>query len=159
MASLHIRAAAAADLPILGRLGAHLMRLHHDFDRLRFLEPGTDPEKGYARFLGSALQDPDSVVLVADAAGDVVGYVYAAVEPLSWKDLRDRCGYIHDLVVDPAQRGHGAGSALLEAACEWLGTRGVPRVVLDTADKNVGAQRLFARAGFRRTMVEMTREL
>jgi RimJ/RimL family protein N-acetyltransferase len=31
--------------------------------------------------------------------------------------------------------------------------------VLSTADRNEAAQRLFERAGFRRTMIEMTREL
>jgi hypothetical protein len=31
--------------------------------------------------------------------------------------------------------------------------------VLCTADRNEGAQRLFASLGFRRTMIEMTREL
>jgi len=36
---------------------------------------------------------------------------------------------------------------------------GAPRVVLWTAEKNDPAQRLFTRLGFRRTMIEMTREL
>jgi len=40
----------------------------------------------------------------------------------------------------------------------WLEARGAPRVVLSTAAGNEAAQRLFAGAGFRRTMVEMTRE-
>jgi RimJ/RimL family protein N-acetyltransferase len=35
----------------------------------------------------------------------------------------------------------------------------MPRVILWTAEKNDAAQQLFARAGFRRTMIEMTREL
>ena len=35
----------------------------------------------------------------------------------------------------------------------------MPRVVLLTAERNEAAQRLFARAGFRRTMIEMTREM
>jgi ribosomal protein S18 acetylase RimI-like enzyme len=42
---------------------------------------------------------------------------------------------------------------------EALKSRGAPRVVLSTAEKNHAAQRLFDRAGFRRTMIEMTREL
>ena len=41
----------------------------------------------------------------------------------------------------------------------WMRTRGVPRVVLHTADPNAEAQRLFQRLGFRPTMIEMTREL
>lgn len=156
---MEIRPATPADLPALGALGALLMRVHHDFDRLRFLEPGSHPEHGYASFLGTQLRDPDCLVLVADVEGRVAGYVYAAIEPLSWKELRDECGYIHDLVVDPDERGQRAGSQLLEAACAWLRDRGMPRVVLGTAEKNTVAQRLFARSQFRRTMIEMTREL
>ena len=154
-----IRPATPADLPVLGRLGALLMRVHHEFDPARFLAPGASPEAGYASFLGSQVADPDAVVLVAEQAGSVIGYVYAAVEPLSWKDLRGECGYVHDLVVDPGRRSLGAGTSLLEAAVAWLHARGMPRVVLGTAERNAAAQRLFERAGFRRTMVEMTREL
>jgi RimJ/RimL family protein N-acetyltransferase len=50
-------------------------------------------------------------------------------------------------------------TALMDAAMAWLKKQGAPRVVLATAEQNEGAQRLFARLGFRRTMVEMTREL
>ena len=144
---------------MLGRLGAQLMHVHHDFDAQRFLSPGTDPERGYASFLGRQIEDKDGLVLVAELDGDVIGYVYAGIEPLSWKELRDEAGFIHDLVVDSERRGSGAGSRLLDAAMEWLRDRGMPRVVLWTAEQNVGGQRLFARHGFRRTMVEMTREL
>jgi ribosomal protein S18 acetylase RimI-like enzyme len=48
---------------------------------------------------------------------------------------------------------------LLEAAVEALVSRGAPRIVLSTAERNEAAQRLFAGAAFRRTMIEMTREL
>ena len=144
---------------MLGQLGAQLMRVHHDFDTRRFLSPGTDPDRGYAAFLGTQIEDEDCRVLVAELEGTVIGYVYAAIEPLSWKELRDEAGFIHDIVVDPAHRGGGAGSQLLDVAIEWLRSRGMPRVMLWTAEQNVGGQRLFARSGFRRTMVEMTREL
>jgi GNAT superfamily N-acetyltransferase len=78
---------------------------------------------------------------------------------MSWKELRGPAGFIHDVVVEEASRGSGAGTALMEAAMTWLRERGAPRVVLWTADRNEGAQRLFASLGFRRTMIEMTREL
>lgn len=154
-----IRPATPADVPTLGRLGAQLMRVHHDFDRQRFLPPGDNPEHGYAAFLGAQLQDADAVVLVAEQDARVIGYVWAGIEPLSWKELRDECGYVHDLIVDPDARQHGAGAQLLEAAIDWLRGRGMPRAMLWTAAQNATAQRLFDRAGFRRTMIEMTREL
>ena len=154
-----IRLATPADVPALGRLGALLMRAHYEFDPQRFMDPGTDPAEGYAWFLGKQLKDVDSVIFVAEDAGKVVGYVYAALEPISWKELRDACGFIHDILVEESNRRAGTATALMNAATEWLRERGAPRVILGTADKNERAQRLFAKLGFRRTMVEMTREL
>lgn len=153
-----VRSAERQDLAALGRLGALLMQTHFAFDRDRFLEPGRDAAEGYAWFLGTQLDEPGSVVLVAEYTEQIVGYVYASIEPRSWKELRDECGYIHDVVVDETARGRGIASALLEAAAAWLFDRHVPRIVLLTAFPNLGAQRLFARLGFRPTMIEMTRE-
>ncbi|HVN84585.1 MAG TPA: GNAT family N-acetyltransferase [Candidatus Binatia bacterium] len=153
-----IRRAEPRDAAALGRYGAALVRAHHAFDAQRFLTPGPRIEDGYAHFLGTQLRGPDVVVFVAERAGTVVGYVYAGVEPQSWKELRDAAGFIHDVVVDPGARGLGIGTGLIEAAAAWLINRGVPRVMLWTAAKNEPAQRLFERLGFRRTMIEMTRE-
>ncbi|OFW13754.1 MAG: hypothetical protein A3F70_13210 [Acidobacteria bacterium RIFCSPLOWO2_12_FULL_67_14] len=154
-----IRRAVEQDAEALGRLGAHLMRVHYGYDPARFLPPGGNPEAGYGRFLQSQLRDDDTIVLVAEKGGSVVGYVCAGLEPLSWKELRGACGFIHDVVVDEPGRRLGIATALIEAAADWLRGRGAPRVVLWTAERNEGAQRLFDRLGFRRTMIEMTREL
>ena len=155
-----IRRATAADLPALGVLGASLLRTHYGFDPLRFMAPRGDPESGYAWFLGTQLEEKDVAVFVAErTGGGIVGYVYAGVEPQSWKELRDAAGFIHDVVVAPEAQRHGVASALIDAACEWFRSIGAPRVVLWTAEKNDSAQRLFARLGFRRTMIEMTKEL
>jgi ribosomal protein S18 acetylase RimI-like enzyme len=156
---LTVRRARSADMPALGRLGAMLMRTHFAFDPLRFLSPGDAPEEGYGWFLGSQLAEDDVVVLVAEQRGEIVGYVYAGIEPLSWKELRDEAGFIHDIAVDERARRTGVAGQLLDAAIDWVRGRGVPRVVLWTAEPNAAAQKLFASHGFRRTMVEMTREL
>ena len=150
-----IRLATSADLPALGRLGATLMRTHHDFDPQRFMEPGTDPADGYAWFLGRQLKDDDVVIFVAEHQGEVVGYVYAGLEPISWKELRDACGFIHDVVVDERARRGGMATALIEASVVWLRERGAPRVMLWTAEQNPGAQQLFARLGLLRTMIDI----
>jgi ribosomal protein S18 acetylase RimI-like enzyme len=152
-----IRRAEERDLPVLGRLGAALMRLHYAFDRERFLAPGAHPEEGYARFLGTQVGD-DVAIFVAERDGRVVGYVYAGIEPRSWKELRDVAGFLHDVVIDADVRRLGVGARLVETAAEWLVARGVPRVMLWTAERNATAQRFFERLGFRRTMIEMTRE-
>ena len=155
----NIRRAVSGDLPALGRLGAGLMRAHYGFDPQRFMAPGDHPERGYAWFLGQQLEREDAAILVAERRGAVVGYVHTAVEPQSWKELREECGYIHDVMVDEGSRGAGIATAMMTAAFEWLTARQVPRVVLWTASANEAAQRLFAQLGFRPTMIEMTREL
>ena len=73
--------------------------------------------------------------------------------------LRGPAGALYDLIVDPAHRGQGVGGMLLDGALSALADMNAPRVVLFTAERNSSAQRLFANAGFRRTMIEMTREL
>jgi ribosomal protein S18 acetylase RimI-like enzyme len=154
-----IRPATSHDLDALGRLGAILMRAHFAFDNDRFMRPGADAEGGYAWFLGTQLDDPESLVLVAERQGVVIGYLYAGIEPLSWKELRERAGFIHDVLVDEWSRRLGIAEALLDAAITWLKEKDVPRVILWTAAPNEQAQRLFARKGFRMTMFEMTLEL
>jgi len=143
----------------VGRLGALLVSDFHAFDAERFIAPTPATPAGYGSFLASQLRKRDVRVLVAERGGQVIGYAYMGVEGYDWMSLRGPAGMLHDVVVDPAHRGTGVGRRLLDAALAWLKERGVPRVVLDTAFPNVAAQRLFEKAGFRRTMVEMTREL
>src|SRR5205085_7773915 len=138
---------------------ALLVRTHHDFDPERFIAATPETEQRYAAFLGTQLEEPSVVVLVAEDDGHVAGYTYAGVEGWDYMSLRGPAGVLHDIVVDPAHRGRGVGRMLLEATLAALAVRGAPRVVLSTAEQNEAAQRLFTRAGFRRTMIEMTREL
>ena len=156
---LTIRRAEPRDAGVLGTLGATLMRTHYAFDPQRFLAAGDDAERGYAAFLRSQLNDDEAAVFVAERDRRVIGYVYVGLEPLSWKELRGPAGFIHDVMVEDGERGAGAGRALIDAALSWLRERGAPRAMLCTAEPNAGAQRLFLRLGFRRTMIEMTREL
>jgi GNAT superfamily N-acetyltransferase len=63
------------------------------------------------------------------------------------------------VVVEDSSRRLGIATSLVEAATDWLRAHGAPRVMLWTAEQNPAAQNLFNRLGFRRTMIEMTREL
>lgn len=158
MSDVLIRPAAPADFEAIGRLGALLVRMHHDFDPDRFIAETPQTARGYGAFLKTQLGEPNVILRVAEYQGEVAGYTYAGVEGTDYMALRGPAGVLYDIVVDPAQRGRGVGRKLLDATLEALKAAGAPRVVLQTAERNESAQRLFARAGFRRTMIEMTRE-
>ncbi len=153
-----VRPATAADSRALGRLGALLVALHHDLDADRFIGATPGTERGYGEFLAGQLGRPETIVLVADEAGTILGYVYAGLEGRDYMALRGPAGVVHDLIVDPGRRRRGVGRLLLNAALAALVERGAPRVVLSTAERNPAAQGLFASTGFRRTMIEMTWE-
>ena len=153
----------------MSQLAAELVRQHHRLDPQRFLlvEP---IEEGYRRFFTGELRRKGALILVAEdetAAKDVpdgadpsiLGYAYATLEPRNWNDLLDAAGKLNDIYVDPAARRRGAGRALALAVFEALRERGAPRLVLMSAWQNPEAHAFFESLGFRRTMLEMTREL
>jgi len=157
--AVSIRKAERRDEGALGKLGAMLMRTHYAFDPKRFLPIGEGTERGYGAFLGSMIDAEDDRVFVAEENGAIVGYVFAGLEPLSWKELRGPAGFIHDIAVVEEHRRTGIGAQLMDIAIAWLRERGAPRVILWTAAPNKEAQSLFRRIGFRDTMYEMTMEL
>lgn len=154
---VHIRAVRQKDLPAVSALAAGLVRLHHRWDARRFMliEP---VEQGYGSWLASQLEEPGTVLLVAEAGGAIAGYLYGGLEERDWMLLRDACGMIHDVYVDPAFRRRGIARRLMGAGIAALHAKGAPRVGLNTATQNVEGQALFRSLGFRATLVEMMRE-
>lgn len=153
-----IRPATKADTPALGRLGALLVEVHHQFDPDRFIAPSSGTARGYGSFLSSQIGREGMVVLAADEGGVVVGYTYAGLEGKDWLTLRGPAGVIYDLMVDPEHRRQGLGRRLLTETIAALEGLGAPQVQLSTATPNATARTLFESAGFRSTLIEMTRE-
>jgi ribosomal protein S18 acetylase RimI-like enzyme len=155
---LQIRKATSKDLSKIAVLAGKLVRQHYAFDAKRFLFI-ENPEKGYEWWFGKELANKKAIILCAVLDRKLVGYSYARLEPRDWNSLLDACGALHDILVDESARRQGVGKKLLQRTLTELRTRGAPRVVLHTAIKNRAAQKLFASAGFRQTMLEMTCEL
>jgi ribosomal protein S18 acetylase RimI-like enzyme len=152
-----VRPPRKEEVPAVARLAAELVRLHHAFDPQRFmlLEPLVE---GYTWFLGRELEDPNAVVLAAVRGDEVIGYAYGRLEARDWNQLMDTCGALHDIFIDARHRRHAVARALADETFARLRAKGAPRIILHTAWQNEGAQRFFEALGFRRTMVEMTRE-
>ena len=94
------------------------------------------------------MRDPDSRVLVVDAAGDLVGL--CIVRMLSRPDLfqETRRGEIEALIVRPGVRRRGHGRALARAAARWLADQGAERVEIQVTRGNAEGQALWRALGF-----------
>lgn len=163
--ALIVRAATTADLSAMASMAAELVRMHHEMDPRRFfLAAGV--ERGYRDWFERELSQPQALLLVAterpdrdDSHREPIGYCYGRIESRNWNLLLDRHAVLHDIYVSPRARRRGAARLLLEAFASRVAALGAPRIVLSTAYGNDKAQALFETLGFRRTMVEMTREL
>lgn len=94
-----------------------------------------DPVPSFARWRAELMPTTH----VAERDGEVVGYIdcYAL----------DDTGYVRNLVVAPAARSAGIGTALMRAGAAWLSDRGMPRWNLNVKADNVPARRLYEKLG------------
>jgi ribosomal protein S18 acetylase RimI-like enzyme len=157
MRPMIIRRAKPEDAPRLGEMGVALARRHHAWDTQRYLDLDGKAE-GYGSWLAREAESKDAVVLVGEMDGELAGYVYGRLEERDWAALLDAHAALHDIWVEASARRRGLGRALAEALIAVFAELGAPRIVLHTAVQNEEAQRLFAQLGWRRTMIEMTRE-
>jgi ribosomal protein S18 acetylase RimI-like enzyme len=95
------------------------------------------------------LADPESFVLLAESAGEPIGYAMVHVREGSptWP-LSERAGEIETLSVLPGKRGGGTGTALLQAVRVELGNRGISELSLHVMPANSEAIRFYERHGF-----------
>jgi GNAT superfamily N-acetyltransferase len=112
-----------------------------------FAPPGSlpslwDPERA-AVALEQAIASDESVVLVAEHRGELLGFATAYLE-LNSVRYGQRC-WVEDLAVSPDHRSEGVGKALLEAAKDWARERGATHLELDSGDARTDAHRFYER--------------
>lgn len=156
---LRIRGAKPSDMEMLGLFGTELMALHHRWDANRFIGTAGSTPDLYSRYLTGQLARPEVIILIAEQNETTIGYVYARMEGQDYMALRGPAGVIHDIFVDAAWRQRGIGRQLLDATITDFVGRGIRQIVLSTAYKNEAGRGLFAKAGLRQTMVEMTLDI
>ncbi len=110
-----------------------------------------------AAFVTAYLSNPGSGVLLAELEGQVVGLLSYSVRP----DLYHAgpAALIEELVVHAPLRGHGAGSALLQAFLARMVEIGCVEVAVAVMPDNEGAQRLYRAHGLVEEAILLERHL
>jgi GNAT superfamily N-acetyltransferase len=123
---------------------AHLL---HDFNT-EFAEPSPGPAVLAAR-LNRLLADETTLALLALAGEPVVGVALLTLRSNVWYDTP--VALLDELYVVPAMRDQGIGSALLEACCALLRSRGVELMEINVDGEDTDARRFYEFHGFRCT--------
>jgi GNAT superfamily N-acetyltransferase len=118
--------------------------------------------KRVARRYAARRQGAEEAVLVAEEAGEVVGFVDLTIRrstPGGGTMLRRSVvGFVNELAVEEGRRGAGIGAALMAAAEDWAAGAGAEALMLDTGTKNEGAIRFYERLGYRPIGVTLIKE-
>ena len=101
-------------------------------------------EPSEAFYIGEMIREPQSLALVAEADGEVVGNVLISVER---SVVSDHVGVLSICVAD-GWRDVGIGSALVRAALDWSRARGLAKVALGVFPDNERAIVVYEHAGF-----------
>ncbi len=104
----------------------------------------SEPSESY--FIGEMIRAGDSLVLVAEADGDVIGNVLVTTERSS---VSGHIGTLSIAILD-GWRDVGIGSALMRAAQDWTREQGLVKLALGVFPDNARAIAVYEHVGFAR---------
>ena len=141
-----IRASRVDDLDQLKPIAASIYRNSRFYFDGRFAIEKCD--RLYETWLENSFVDRSGVVLVAEWQGNPAGYV-------TCEKIDAATGQIGLLGVGAAAQGVGLGSALVSSAVNWFQSEGLNHAQVVTQARNVGAQGVYQRCGFRTSAVHL----
>jgi ribosomal protein S18 acetylase RimI-like enzyme len=118
------------------------------FDQYRQFYGRASDLQAASTFLQERFQHQDSVLLLAEHAGQAVGFVQ--LYPSFSSGSLARTFILNDLYVQPHVRQQGCGQTLLCAAQTWAKSQQAIRLTLSTAIDNTAAQALYQRLGWQK---------
>ncbi|MFM7718953.1 MAG: N-acetyltransferase family protein [Actinomycetota bacterium] len=149
---MEVRQALPEDVPALVALFQELDRMQSDW-RVFTPRPGFYDQVGEK--YREAMQGPDSLVIVAEDGGEVVGMAYGEVsQPSRFSD--ERALELSGVVVRSGYRGRGVGRELVREAARFAQAGGIAWVELKTFAPNAGAMAFWEELGFSPRVVQMT---
>src|SRR5690554_4327335 len=150
-----IRTATIHDHEAVSRVAAELAGMHARALPERFRHASDPMPLEYYR---SLVEGADASVIVADRAGDIVGYEVLRLQETPPIDILKprRVAFLSDLAVADAARGQGIGRLLVDAALVWAQEHGATDIELGVYEFNESAIAFYEHLGFgtiKRTMM------
>ena len=158
IAVVNVRVGNAGDFATVVPMMRKYRSLHEQWDPSLY-KLHKDAEVRVRRWLGPLIEDPRTILFVAEENGKIVGFLTAMVE----SDLpfyeRDEHAIVLEFWVESEFRRHGAAKALIDEAAKEYTAMGIRQLRVRTALANDPARKMLEQAGFRPATIDLVREL
>ncbi len=145
-----IRPATLNDLPTLLRFEQGVIHTERPFDPT--LKQGDDTRYYDIPVLINASHIQ---LLVAEWNDELIGSGYARIEEAKPYLQHRQHAYLGFMYTDPAHRGKGVNTKIIEALKEWARSKNIKELRLDVYFPNEAAIRAYEKNGFKKHMIEM----
>ncbi|WP_261564400.1 GNAT family N-acetyltransferase [Frankia gtarii] len=142
----------------LGELNTSVQELHARVRPTDFHAPDAAAAASYFR---DRLTAVTVLVLLAEADGQPLGYLYAEEQRLEADAFRQSANvlHVHHLCTHPDRRRSGIGRALMTTAEQHAASRALDTLLLSTGSFNIDAQRFFGALGCEPYSIRLIRRL
>jgi ribosomal protein S18 acetylase RimI-like enzyme len=154
---MKIRRAELQDLKELVEFEKKISSMHGKLDK--FYEESGSTEREKKKFLSGHLKSRDSLVLVAEENGKIIGYIlsYITKRPKIFKEKMS--GHISSIYILERYQNKGVAKSLLEETYKWFKKRKIQWVELSVHTKNKSGIKFWEKSRFKTTILRMRRKL
>jgi ribosomal protein S18 acetylase RimI-like enzyme len=147
--AINIRSATLNDLPDLLKFEQGIISTERPFDET--LVSGTF----HYYDLAERIRDPEAEVVVAESDGKLVAGGSAIIKKGDSYNTFDRYAFLGFMYVEPAYRGKGINSLIIQKLVEWSKQKGLTEIRLHVYSDNITAINAYEKVGFKKILTEM----
>ena len=144
-----IRGGTRSDHPTLLKFEQGIIAAERPFDETLV------SEEFHYYDLAARLEDPEAAVVVAEVNGNLVGSGSAIIKTGNTYNTFSRYAFLGFMYVDPAYRGKGINSLIIQALVDWSHKKGLQEIRLHVYSENVPAIKAYEKVGFKKILTEM----
>jgi ribosomal protein S18 acetylase RimI-like enzyme len=156
-ATITVRMPSEADLPELLSIWSEFVEMYSTFDY--DFEVAENAREILSEAMMKGLSDEDTVILIAEIDGEIAGFLRGWIFENIPGYLPARKGFIHEIIVKSAYRGHHVGHELLRRAVDWFKERGTESIEVKISGKNSVARAFWGIEGFKEKQFVMELDL
>ena len=159
-----IRKAKVSDSKFLVSLAKELMDhnrqlARNDKTRSELLQLVGNVSSLWRRWALKCIKSPNSLVLVAENGGEIVGYSLNFIKENVKVYKIKKVGHVSDLYVSKGYRNRGIATKFMKEALKWFKKKGMKYLSIAVHAKNTNAHKIYKKWGFFDYHTEMRRRL